>query len=122
MKYNGLCAYTGKPLDDKWQVDHKTPRLHGQLLITPIEEVEHIDNLLPCCRIINHYKRGHTLEGFRKYMMSFHIRLSKLPKNPIVPKSIRRKEYMNEVAGLFGITPEKPFDGVFYFERRGDMV
>lgn len=24
-KFDGLCAYTGKPLDDKWQVDHAEP-------------------------------------------------------------------------------------------------
>jgi 5-methylcytosine-specific restriction endonuclease McrA len=25
-KYNGLCAYTGTPLDDDWQVDHIIPQ------------------------------------------------------------------------------------------------
>lgn len=114
-KYGGKCGYTGKPLDDKWQVDHIIPQILfkvGRYLGDP----NHIDNLMPACRIINHYKRGETLEGFRAYMSNFHIRLSKLPKKTQVLKTIKRKEYLNEVARLFDITVDKPFTGVFYFE------
>jgi 5-methylcytosine-specific restriction endonuclease McrA len=25
-KYGGLCAYTGKPLGDDWQIDHIHPK------------------------------------------------------------------------------------------------
>jgi 5-methylcytosine-specific restriction endonuclease McrA len=114
-KYDGRCAYTGKPLDDKWQVDHIEPvfyytmfRLQG--------DAHHESNLVPALRIINHYKRAKGLGEFRQYMMTFHNRIAKLPHNPKVAKSIKRKAYMLEVASLFGIEPDKPFSGIFYFE------
>lgn len=126
-KYGGLCAYTGKPLDDKWQVDHmrskttfgysimgecKTREEYNQRL----KEVDHIDNLMPAVQIINHYKRGHHLESFREYMLSFHKRLAKLPKTTSLESTKKRIEYMNKVADLFGITADVPFCGVFFFE------
>lgn len=96
-KYGGLCAYTGKPLGDDWQVDHVTSKARMGYLRgyckTYDERVclNNPDNLLPACRIVN--KRSLDLEGFRSYMKKFHIRLAKLPK----------------VAELFDITPDKPF-------------
>jgi len=115
-KYNGLCAYTGKPLNDDWQVDHIHPKClkiqehHNMLTHNDIQ------NLIPACRIINHYKRSLNLEGFRTYMKTFHIRVSKLPKNTNVLKTQKRKIYMLKIAELFDITIDKPFNGVFYFE------
>lgn len=126
-KYNGLCAYTGKPLGDDWQIDHMTSK-SGSRFITYIhgnaeerrkqrvQALNHIDNLMPTCRIINHYKRSHDLESFRKYMLDFHKRLAKLPKKTNVARTEKRKEYMFKVAELFGITQDIPFSGVFYFE------
>lgn len=114
LKFGGLCAYTGKPLDDKWQVDHVTPKHYCAYHL--IDSVDEIENLLPAIRIINHYKRSHNLESFRMSMKSFHLRLAKLPKNTSVESTKRRISYMNEVADIFGITVEKPFTGKFYFE------
>jgi len=133
-KFGGLCAYTGKPLSEDWQVDHITSKkrhwydtVHSTPHIGTIEEYkkdfdrrlkdcDNMDNLLPALRIVNHYKRELDLEGFRRRMMDFHKRLSKLPKNPVNKQAIKRKEYMYRVADAFGITPEKPFSGKFYFE------
>lgn len=118
-KYNGLCAYTGKPLDDKWQVDHVTPRIyffHRGIKTGHIENPDDISNLLPAIRIVNHYKRDHSLESFRRYMLSFHLRLKKLPKKTVVERTKGRIEYLNKIAVLFEITPDKPFAGKFYFE------
>jgi 5-methylcytosine-specific restriction endonuclease McrA len=108
-KYNGLCAYTGKQLGEDWQVDHVTPRVLGV--------DERLCNLVPACRIINHYKRDRKLEEFRDLMLTFHVRLGKLPKKTSVSATERRIKYMNEIARLFGITPDNPFDGKFYFEK-----
>lgn len=114
-KYNGLCAYTGKPLDEKWQIDHVTSKyFHSYHELE--SDVNDIYNLLPAIRIINHYKREKTLESFREYMSTFHLRLAKLPKNTMVNSTKRRKEYMNTIAELFDITIEHPFSGKFYFE------
>lgn len=126
-KYNGLCAYTGKLLGDDWQVDHVTSKIKHEYqtywnkatlpeIKQELKKVDQLSNLLPACKIVNHYKRGFDLEGFRAYMRTFHTRLSKLPKKPTVQKSIKRKAYMLKVAELFDITPDKPFSGIFYFE------
>lgn len=120
LKYNGLCAYTGKPLDNKWQVDHMFPKHRTYIIFgkeTKLFNHDSVENLFPSIRIINHYKRGEDLEGFRSYMMNFHLRLKRLPKTTHAPATIRRIEYMNEIANLFGITTEKPFSGKFYFEN-----
>ncbi len=100
-KFNGRCAYTGKPLESDWQVDHMESKYLAQykmgLDYTQDEinaKVNDISNLMPTCRIINHYKRSLGLEGFRIYMRTFHHRLAKLPKNTKVPATQRRKEYL----------------------------
>ena len=117
-KFNGLCAYTGKSLVDGYQIDHIFPKAHFQYKnIGGFEKPDDINNLFPCLKIINHYKRDKNLEQFRSYMMSFHLRLAKLPKKTNSPKTQNRIFYMNNIANLFGITIDKPFDGVFYFER-----
>lgn len=120
-KFNGRCAYSGKELDEKWQIDHVVPRNSHHYVLIEMEtrqpfDVEHIDNLIPCLRRLNHYKRNHDLEGWRRYLLTLHERLKRLPKNPKVSRSIKHKEYLLDVAAAFGITPETPFNGVFYFE------
>lgn len=123
-KFNGLCAYTGKPLGNDWQVDHVQSKSQNEWIgkgyekqgCLFLENVDCIENLLPALRIINHYKRGFDLEGFRNSMNTFHERLKKLPKKTSVPATENRIKYMNEVANHFGITTEKPFNGIFYFE------
>lgn len=108
-KYNGRCAYTGKPLGSDWQIDHIEAKRYS--------DNNDISNLAPALPIVNHYKRGLGLEGFREYMLGFHSRLSKLPKKTSSEKTKRRIDYMYEIAKAFDITPDKPFDGVFYFEK-----
>lgn len=112
-RYSGLCAYTGKPLDKDWQIDHMEPPFYCYMYQRDPNRPE---NLVPALRIVNHYKRDKDLEGFRKYMLTFHVRLNKLPRNPYAPKPVKRKEYMMKVADAFGITIDTPFSGVFYFE------
>ena len=118
-KYNWLCAYTWKPLWDDWQVDHIKPKWQfGYVTKTPDHEnMNHVDNLLPAIRRVNHYKRGLDLEWFRSYMLRFHERLRKLPKKTRVESTQKRIDYINHIAELFWITPDKPFDWKFYFEK-----
>jgi len=114
-KFNGKCAYTGTDLEEDWQIDHIEPQYKYKWKIAegnPNEE----SNLVPCQRIINHYKRGMNLEQFREYIKTLHIRLKKLPKKTKVYRTAQRIIYLNKVAELFGITVEKPFEGTFYFE------
>jgi 5-methylcytosine-specific restriction endonuclease McrA len=108
--FNGLCAYTGKPLGGDWQIDHIIPVCHP-VWYQPYEtrkswlgisyNKNDAENLLPACRMVNHYKRSLDLEEFRKYMLNFHVRLSKLPKKTMIKKTQKRKEYMHKV-GRYG--------------------
>lgn len=117
QKFGGKCAYTGTELMDDWQVDHMESVERNWWTNTAQKGENHnIDNMVPAQRIINHYKHSMGLEQFRDFMKGFHLRIAKLPKNPKVEKSIKRKAYMLEVARLFDITLNKPFSGVFYYE------
>lgn len=117
-KFGGKCAYSGTDLKDDWQIDHVKPRIMYEVGSYPYEgDPNNISNLVPCQRIINHYKRALPLESFRKWLLGgLHERLKKLPKNPKVEKSAKRKAYLLEVAELFQINENKPFCGKFYFE------
>lgn len=117
-KFGGLCAYSGTPLEADWQIDHVEPirrNLSGNGCLIP--ENENDKNLVPCQKIINHYKGSLFLSEFRKYRMEgLHERVKKLPKNPRTEKGQRRKDYILKVAGYFEITEDGPFSGKFYFE------
>ena len=116
QKFNGLCAYSGTPLEDDWEIDHIKPQFYYKLGIEKGNK-DDMSNLIPTQKLINHYKRGLSLEEFRTwYLGGLHKRLAKLPKNPRTEKSKKRNEYMWKIANYFGITENKPFDGVFYFE------
>lgn len=63
-KYNGHCAYCGREIACKdMQVDHFHP-----LRAWGIEDAgtDDLDNLMPACRMCNHYKRANSLETFRR--------------------------------------------------------
>ena len=116
-KYNGLCAYSGTLLEYDWQVDHVIPKrlfYYGVVDGDP----DHIDNLVPAQRLINHYKGGLSLSEFKgmSWLGNLHKKIDK-PKNPRTEKSKKTKEYICKIAGYFGVTPDKPFDGIFHFEK-----
>jgi hypothetical protein len=116
-KYGGKCAYSGTLLEDDWQIDHFIPKCMLDRYNPDKIDPNGLDNLMPTQKVINHYKRGLWLEDFRNLRLkNLHLRLIKLPKSPRVNVSIRRKKYMLKIAGYFGITPDKPFSGKFYFE------
>lgn len=115
-KFGGLCAYTGKPLGEDWQIDHIEPQHKFKKGFIEGNK-DDVDNLIPALKIVNHYKRGLNLEGFRKYMENFHLRLAKLPKKTSLEKTKKRIVYMNAVADVFDISVDKPFNGRFYFEN-----
>jgi 5-methylcytosine-specific restriction endonuclease McrA len=96
LKYDKHCAYCGNEIDLKgMQKDHIWPKCGGGN--------DSIENLNPSCRRCNHYKRSHTLEGFRLQMKSLHERIE--------------KQYITKVGIDYGVVQIKPFDGLFYFEK-----
>ena len=102
-KYDGHCAYCGRKIAYKdMQVDHfLPPRAWG------IEDAgtDDISNLMPSCRMCNHYKRANSLGTFRRY-------ISEIPKK-------LRNDYIYKVGVVYGnvIENEKPIK--FYFEEQG---
>lgn len=64
--FDGRCAYCGRPLtlerrgDTAFQVDHLHPRYLGG--------ADELDNLIPACRICNHYKKTFSVEQFREQL------------------------------------------------------
>lgn len=118
MKFGGKCAYTGTDLKDDWQVEHVKPLVRNWWTNTAMfPEAHKLENMVPVQKIVNHYKGSLDLETFRNWFLGgLHERLKKLPKNPKVEKSKRKKEYILEVARLFNISEDNPFSGRFYFE------
>ena len=112
-KYNGLCAYSGTPLDPDWQIDHIHPviRVKGKPII---QERENENNMVPCQRAINNYKWGYELSYFKLTLLGgLHKRLKKYPHTG---KGGELRKRMTKIADYFGITEDKPFSGKFYFE------
>lgn len=114
-KYGGLCAHSGTSLESDWQVDHIQSKRECYFLM---KDPNTFDNMVPCQKIINHYKRSLTLEQFiNLWLGKLHTRLAKMPKNPRVERSKKRINYILKVASYFGITKDTPFSGIFYFEK-----
>lgn len=87
-KYDGHCAYCGREIAYKdMQVDHYRP-----LRAWGIEDAgtDDLDNLMPACRMCNHYKRANSLETFRRYIAEIP---RKLRENYIY--KVRRLRYEN---------------------------
>lgn len=102
QKYSGKCAYCGRKIDYKdMQVDHFLP-----LRAWNVEDCgsDDFSNLMPSCRMCNHYKRANSLETFRRYIGE-------------IPQKLR-ENYIYKVGLAYGniIENEKPI--TFYFERR----
>lgn len=100
-KYDGHCAYCGREITYKeMQVDHFRP----QRAWNPEDSgTDDIDNLMPSCRMCNHYKRAHDLETFRRYIEE-------------IPRKLRAN-YIYKIGVAYGnvIEDEKKIE--FYFEK-----
>ena len=96
-KYNGHCAYCGKPISIKdMQVDHILPKRNGG--------TDDIDNLNPSCRLCNHYKRAADTETFRNVLLG-----------ELIKKLM--KIYIFRVALDYGIISINGWDKKFYYEK-----
>lgn len=122
-KFGGRCAYCGCELNDKWQVDHAISKTCW-FIFDPIDKnrINDFENLMPACKECNHYKRSHCVKstgnhiGFRDFMLTFHLRLKKLPQKTRRPKTEQTIIYMHVIADKYNINPDSPFSGRFYFE------
>ena len=116
-KCNGRCAYCGCEItEENFQIDHVTPKRY--VLFDTSFDVDNIDNLLPACSVCNHYKRALDIEKFRhEWLGKLHLRIKRIPKNPRTERGKRKKEYMERILNRYGITEDKPFNKIFYFEK-----
>lgn len=106
-KYNGHCAYCGRKMEYKdMQVDHFIPQNMDYVFVMGdvpgVDNVDDLKNLMPACRMCNHYKRAHSLETFRRYIEE-------------IPRKLRA-DYIYKIGVLYGnvVENEKPIK--FYFE------
>lgn len=100
-KYDGHCAYCGRPIDIRdMQVDHFRPLRAWDAADAGSDD---LSNLMPACRMCNHYKRANSLETFRRYIAE-------------IPRKLR-ENYIYKVGVVYGnvIENEKPIK--FYFEE-----
>jgi len=105
-KFDCKCGYCGKDITIKtMQVDHIEPKCNIHKFNFDIDFINSIKNLMPSCRMCNHYKRGDDLERFRKKMETLHERVC--------------SHYIGKVAIDYGIVKIEPFNGKFYFETIG---
>ena len=101
QKYGGRCAYCGRAIAYKdMQVDHFRPL---RVWDEADGAADDISNLMPACRMCNHYKRANSLETFRRYIAE-------------IPRKLR-ENYIYKVGVVYGnvIENEKPIK--FYFEE-----
>lgn len=102
QKYDGHCAYCGRKIAYKdMQVDHFLP-----LRAWGIEDAgaDDLDNLMPACRMCNHYKRANSLETFRRYIEE-------------IPRKLH-DNYIYKVGIVYSEIAEQAHPVKFYFEQQ----
>ena len=100
-KYDGHCAYCGRKLEYKdMQVDHFRPLRAWGIADAGTDD---LDNLMPSCRMCNHYKRANSLETFRRYIEE-------------IPRKLGTN-YIYKVGIVYGEVTENPHPVKFYFEQ-----
>lgn len=107
-KYNGHCAYCGCKLEYKdMQVDHIIPMDMYDAYKVIGQDLNHIDNLFPSCRMCNFYKSTFTVEKFRQNIQTLHNRLE--------------RTFIYRLAKRYGIIIENKDPIVFYFEKEENV-
>ena len=108
-KCGGRCGYCGCEITLKeFQIDHMVSQFHYKLKIhekyTSNHDMNHIDNLLPTCRVCNKWKSSHSLEQFRIEIGEQIRRLNDYSPN-------------YRFAKKYNLICETPHDIIFYFEK-----
>ena len=116
-KFKGHCAYCGEEIElREMQVDHIIPKgffinqiknkfgVPDFLKHLSVDDVNHIDNLFPSCRVCNKWKSAHHLELFRTELQSQVKRLNEYSSN-------------YRIAKKYGLIVENDIKVEFYFER-----
>lgn len=118
-KYKKHCSYCGGEIKyQEMQVDHLIPQIRFEWFIRhlfrmpkhlthlTVNDVNHIDNLMPSCRYCNNRKSDADLEFFRSELSEQLKRANKTSAN-------------YRMAKRYGQVIETPKPIVFYFEKIG---
>lgn len=103
-KFGGRCAYCGKAIEYKdMQVDHFYPKDIAALYQKEKgKSIDDMENLMPSCRLCNHYKRANGIETFRRYIEEIPEKLS--------------QNYIYKVGVRYGNIVEQPYNVQFLYE------
>lgn len=106
-KYGGHCAYCGLMLTPhEMQIDHFIPKDMESLVVCGnfpgLNSIDDFQNLMPSCRMCNHYKRAHSLEVFRRYIEE-------------IPRKCS-EDYIYKIGVRYGLIEEHRKPVKFYFE------
>lgn len=113
-KYDGHCAYCGDKIDIKdMQIDHFIPKDMEPVVIAGnfpgLDSIDDFQNLMPACRMCNHYKRAHSLYTFRRYIRE-------------IPRKCR-ENYIYKIGIKYGLIEDHERNVRFYFEQfHGEKV
>lgn len=98
-KYDGHCAYCGRKIKYKdMQVDHFVPK-NGY----NEKGTDDFGNLMPSCRMCNHYKRSSPLEHFRRMIEE-------------IPRKLRTRNYIYKIGVAYDLIREQEHPVQFYYE------
>jgi 5-methylcytosine-specific restriction endonuclease McrA len=117
LKYDGLCAYCGEPLPDRWHADHVEPVVRAvetkrsaagqwKLVSGPARHPERdvIENHNPACAPCNISKGQLSIEQWRSWLAG-HI------------KSLNAHHPTYRISKRYGLIVETGAPAVFYFEK-----
>ena len=96
-KFECRCAYCGRLIALKdMQVDHRVPKKNGG--------TDEFGNLMPSCRLCNHYKRAESLEHFRQAIST-------------IPQKLGERQYIYKVGMAYGFYDNAQRTVKFWFEQ-----
>lgn len=115
-KFNRHCAYCGCLLVGKFQIDHVIPKRNFRtdvankyrvplfLVHLTVDDVDHIDNLVPTCHSCNNYKDTYPLETFRHNILE-------------LKRQLNDNSSQYRISKRFGLIREVDIPVKFYFEN-----
>jgi hypothetical protein len=113
--FDGVCAYCGKPLGERWHADHVEPVVRNDWFKQSPKrgpdhpERDNIGNLMPACAPCNIDKHSLSLEGWRRKLQDACNVLAR--NQPTYRHALR-----------FGLVAETQAKVVFWFERVRDSL
>lgn len=105
-RYNGHCAYCGKPITlSTMQIDHIISKSHHRFIPKHKKfQINNVENLNPACRCCNIRKGPLSVDEFRKQI-----------KRDIL--QLRRDNAKFRTVERFGLIKVSNINVVFYFEK-----